>query len=125
MASEKNRHEQRLERVQALFSWDFQPGEQSHHFALIADIVSHLDELDAIILHFAPKRDLAQFDKVGLAILRQALYELKYTRTPPAVVIDEAINLGKLLADESAAGFIHGVLATYLDDLRKGPAREP
>jgi transcription termination factor NusB len=124
MPAQDNRHQSRLERVQHLFAWDFQ--RQNHddeQFAPIAELLPRLDKIDEVILKFATKRTLEQFDKVDLAILRQALYELMYTNTPPAVAIDEAIEIAKSLADPASAGFIHGVLASYTD--QEGTAHEP
>lgn len=54
--------------------------------------------------------------KVDLAILMMALYELECTDTPAPVVINEAVNLGKIYSTENSAGFINGILAQYLKD---------
>ena len=123
--SSESRHQLRFERVQSLFAWGFQPENSlEEQFDGIREIIGHLSEIDVIIFKYAPRRTMDQFDKVDLAILRQALYELMYTSTPPAVVINEAIEIAKTLADQSSAGFIHGVLASYVDETKEGPAHE-
>lgn len=122
---EESRHQLRLQRVQALFAWNFQRDNLTDdQFQPIQAIIPNISVIDEVILRFATKRSLEQFDKVDLAILRQALYELMYTTTPPAVVIDEAIEIAKSLADPSSAGFIHGVLASYIDQLKEGTAHD-
>lgn len=83
---------------------------------LLAPILEHIPDIDAAILRFAPKHDLDHFNKVDLAILRQALFELLYTSTPAAVVIDEAIELAKLYATSEAPSFVHGVLGNIADE---------
>lgn len=109
------RHEKRISRVQALFSWEFQPDAQLLQYRSVRKALEHLDDLDALILTFAPKRTIADFNKMDLAILRQALYELKYTKTPPLVVIDEAVEIAKEYGSDQSSKFVNGVLGSYWD----------
>ena len=51
-----------------------------------------------------------RIDKTGAAILRIAVYELKYTDTPEVVVINEAIELAKKYSDDSVRKMINAVL---------------
>ncbi len=51
--------------------------------------------------------------KVDLAILLMAVYELDNTDTPVAVIINEAVELGKTYSTENSASFINGILAEY------------
>ena len=48
-------------------------------------------------------------------ILRMAIYEMKTLGTPPAVVIDEALELARRYSEEEAVPFVNGVL----DAIRK------
>ncbi len=43
-------------------------------------------------------------------ILRLAVYEMKTGTTPPAVVIDEAIELARQFSGDESVSFINGVL---------------
>lgn len=52
--------------------------------------------------------------KTDQAILRMASYELLYTDTPGAVVIDEAIELAKKYSDDKVKNMINGVLDNIL-----------
>ena len=53
---------------------------------------------------------ISRIDKTGAAILRLAIYELKYTDTPEVVVINEAIELAKKYSDESVRKIINAIL---------------
>ena len=43
-------------------------------------------------------------------ILRLAIYEIQSTDTPPAVVIDEALELAREFAGDESVAFVNGVL---------------
>lgn len=43
-------------------------------------------------------------------ILRMAIYEMNRHQTPPAVVIDEALELARQFSGEESVSFINGVL---------------
>ncbi len=121
------RHQKRLNRVEQLFSWQFyQENEFSDlseetegQFADIAEFIEQIQELDKTILKYAPKHQIDVFNKIDLAILRQGLYELLYTDTPPAVVIDEAVEISKEYGSDETASFVHGVLGHIVDDREK------
>lgn len=53
---------------------------------------------------------IERIDKTGAAILKMAIYELKYTDTPPIVVINEAIELAKKYSDDDVRKMINAVL---------------
>lgn len=53
---------------------------------------------------------IERIDKTGAAILKMAIYELRYTDTPPIVVINEAIELAKKYSDDDVRKMINAVL---------------
>ncbi len=73
--------------------------------------------IDEQIQACAPDWPLAQINRVDLAILRLALYELKTNDTPYKVVIDEAVELAKEYGSDSSAKFINGVLGCAITKL--------
>jgi N utilization substance protein B len=78
-------------------------------------IVSMMAEIDSIIEKCAPEWPLSQINRLDLAVLRQAIYELSQKKnTPPKVIIDEAIEIGKRYGSTSSGSFINGVLASAL-----------
>lgn len=108
------RHQKRIYLIQQLFSWDFQSKKKP--VSELEPIISHLSELDKCITQAAPTWPINQINKIDLAILRLATYELLLEKaTPPKVVIDEAIELAKAYGGESSPSFVNGVLGKLID----------
>lgn len=77
----------------------------------INPIIAKITEIDTLISEAAPKWPLSQINKVELAILRYAIWELKYQDTTPhKVIIDEAIEISKEFGNESSGSFVNAVL---------------
>ncbi len=57
---------------------------------------------------------LERISKIDLAILKLAIYELKYTTIPFKVVINEAVELAKKYGEESSKNFVNGILASIV-----------
>lgn len=103
------RHKRRIKIIQQLFSWNFHPKEKVD--PKIQPIISHLTEIDKLITLSAPDRPIEQINKIDLAILRLAIFELIIKRgEPPKVIIDEAVELGKEYGSDSSSSFINGAL---------------
>lgn len=73
-------------------------------------VVTHKDELDNLANQYINDWTIERLDKTGAAILRIALFELKYTDTPEIVVINEAVELSKKYSDDSVRKIINAVL---------------
>jgi N utilization substance protein B len=78
--------------------------------ALARGTLARRPELDSLISHRAENWRLERMPLVDRNILRMAIYEMKYEGTPPAVVIDEALELGRRYSEEEAVPFLNGVL---------------
>jgi transcription termination factor NusB len=113
-----SRHQERTGRMEALFAWSLS-GTVDHDADFLTLFLPHQTEVDAQIMALAPKHSIDAFNKIDLAILRQALYELLYTETPPLVAVDEAIRLAKEYGGEEAPAFINGVLGAIVDRRKK------
>ena len=57
---------------------------------------------------------LERIPKINIALLKLAIYEIKYTDTPFKVVINEVVDLAKKYSDDSAPSFINGLLASIV-----------
>ena len=57
-----------------------------------------------------------KIDKIGAAIMRIAIYELKYTETPQIVAINEAVELAKEYSDENVRKIINATLDKIIRD---------
>jgi transcription antitermination protein NusB len=112
MPSPDPRHLKRVAIMKGLFSVSFS-GDQTTSESVQA-IVALQTELDDIIKTCAPEWPIDQINRIDLAILRQALYELKTTKTPYKVVIDEAVELAKEYGSENSAKFVNGVLGSAI-----------
>jgi len=112
------RHIRRRETVKALFAQDFT--KQPDLPDLAAKILKKKKSLDSKIELAAPTWPVDKLNRIDLAILRLAVYELEYEDTPPKVVIDEAVELAKEYGSESSSSFVNGVLGTiFNEDERK------
>ena len=76
----------------------------------VEGVHEHMEEIDAMIEQSAKGWDLSRMNKVDLAILRLAVYEMKYGETPIGVAINEAVELAKKFSSDEAPAFINGVL---------------
>ena len=78
-------------------------------------IRAKLPEIDKEIESHSNKWKIKRLGKSELAILRVAVYEIKFDGDiPDKVAVNEAIELAKQYCDEKSAGFINGVLSGLL-----------
>ena len=73
-------------------------------------VITYEDEIIKIANKYLKDWDINRIDKTGAAILKMAIYELKYTETPHIVVINEAVELAKKYSDDSVRKIINAVL---------------
>ena len=107
------RHRKRRVIVKELFGYSFKPQKTSF---LTAKILQSIGNIDNQIASAAPTWPVDKINKIDLAILRLAVYELNQGITPLKVVVDEAIELGKEYGSENSASFINGVLGKILQN---------
>lgn len=78
---------------------------------LVLGCVESLEEVDRAIGVATVHWELANLGRVERAVLRLGAHELLHEpETPPAVVIDESVELAKSYAGQEAASFVNGVL---------------
>ena len=127
------RHRSREHALQILFQWDMrkQPVDESiaafygslyseesavrperDEFLeqLVRGTVEKSGEIDALISGHAEHWRIERMPAVDRNILRLAIYELRNTETPPAVAIDEALELARRFSTEESVQFVNGVL---------------
>lgn len=72
---------------------------------------AHQEEIDRIIGECAKGWDTGRMNKVDLAILRLAVYEIRFSGdTPLGVAINEAVELAKKFSSDESPAFINGIL---------------
>lgn len=85
---------------------------------LVTGVIEHLVEIDRLIARFAPEWPLDQMAVIDRNILRIAIFEfLVFGETPVKVAINEAVELAKTYASDSAPRFINGVLGSLADQI--------
>ena len=71
-----------------------------------------IEEIDALINEKATGWKTARMNKVDLAILRLAVYEMEWDiDIPVSVAINEAVELARRFGGEESPAFVNGVLA--------------
>ena len=81
--------------------------------------VNHIEELDRLIRERAENWRLERMAAVDRNILRVALYELlHHPETPPAAVINEALEIARRFSGEDSVEFVNGILDGILKTLR-------
>lgn len=76
------------------------------------NIVERLGEIDALVNEVSEGWKTKRMGKVDLAIIRLAVYEMKYEEDIPVkVAINEAVELAKKYGTDDSPSFINGVLA--------------
>lgn len=89
--------------------------------AVVTAVESRQSEIDDIISKYLRKDwSISRISKTSLAILRLAVYEIKYVDSVPfSVSINEAVELSKKYSiDESK--FVNGVLGAFVRDFEEG-----
>lgn len=111
------RHEKRIRRFQALFSFAFGKDTYDPSFeSYIEQFKVHQTQIDEQIRTAAPEWPIEQMNNVDLAILRSVLLEVITKKTPKKVVINEAVEVAKEFGTDSSPKFVNGVLGKLLID---------
>ncbi|HBM80162.1 MAG: transcription antitermination factor NusB [Clostridiales bacterium] len=78
--------------------------------------VSNIESIDSEIEKYSRGWKKNRIAKVDLAILRLAIYELKFTDMPYEIAINEAVEIAKKYSTDKSGSFINGVLSAVLKD---------
>lgn len=112
--SKDPRHLERIKVMQELFSVGFTK-EQRTENAKTQLILRKLEEIDKWITEAAPMWPVEKINRIDLAVLRLAVYELmEEKKAPPKVVVDESVELAKEYGSEASPGFINGALGKLI-----------
>ena len=78
--------------------------------SLYNGVIEHLDSIDKELNSHMQSWDFDKVGRIERAILRLGTYELMYSDLDRAVIINEALEIVKKLADTKATKFVNGVL---------------
>ena len=85
----------------------------------IQDVVKGIEKESKTIIKEIEKNlkqdwEIDRISKINLALLKLAIYEIKYKKLPFKVVINEVVELAKKYGEETSKIFINGVLASVV-----------
>ena len=87
----------------------------------IKDAVFGIEEhkkeiLEKIENHLKAEWKIDRISKIDLAILKLAIYEIKYKEIPFKVAINEAVELAKKYGEDNSKNFVNGILASIVKE---------
>jgi len=83
---------------------------------IVYGVTTYKNELDEVANKFLDGWTIDRLGNTDIAILRIGIFELLYTKTPPIVAINEAVELSKKYSDDSVRKMINGVLDKVYHD---------
>lgn len=90
---------------------DFTPDDKGYIAQVINGVVEKVEEIDEIIEQLSEKWRKNRISAVCMAVMRIAVYEIKYMEEiPKSVSINEAVEIAKTYDSPSASGFVNGIL---------------
>ncbi|MEG0026090.1 MAG: transcription antitermination factor NusB [Bacilli bacterium] len=73
-------------------------------------VITYKNDIDKIANENLKNWTINRLGNTDIAIIRMAIYELLYTKTPSVVAINEAIELAKKYSDDEVKKMINGIL---------------
>jgi N utilization substance protein B len=108
------RHKLRRKILRELFANEFTTQEAS---TITKKILANTRKIDKLIQSGASQWPIEKINKIDLAILRLAIWELKTKKdTSYKIIIDEAIELAKEFGAQSTPAFVNAVLGKIVKD---------
>lgn len=139
------RHTSRQRALQILFQWDMRqepvdnaiaafydtlfdhgdpggeptpkPDRDAFMESLVRGTAGNAEAIDHRIVEKSANWRIERMPVVDRNVLRLGIYEMIEAQTPPAIVIDEALELARQFSGEESVAFINGVLDAIRRDL--------
>jgi N utilization substance protein B len=89
---------------------------------LVFGTLENAAESDAVIAPLLEGWTIERLPTIDRLLLRMSTFELMHRDTPPAVVINEAVELAKKFSTDDSPRFVNGVLASVAKRFAKGCA---
>ncbi len=83
---------------------------------VVFGIITYDEEIINLANKYLKDWTIDRLGNTGAAILKIAIYEIKYLDTPPIVAINEAIELAKKYADDGVRKMINAVLDKVVNE---------
>lgn len=138
------RRQNRCAAFRYLFQWEMNPAENlsedlnvylerlegeeeffTYAIQLVDGIIEKLGIIDSIIKELVDNWEFSRIAKTDLALLRVAIFEIKYRLdVPPIVIINETLEISKDFSSENSRKFLNGVLDKAMEQMNR-PTRKP
>jgi len=82
---------------------------------LLKNTFPKVDEIDEMISKYIGEHGIDKLGIIELIIIRMSVYEMLYDHVPPAVIINEAVELSKKYCAEKSPSLINAVLDKIKD----------
>lgn len=92
---------------------------------LVRETVSRVEEIDGQIQKHSEHWRLDRMPAVDRNIIRLAVCEMLLEPTPPAVVIDEALELARRFSGDESVPFVNGVLDAVKREVKPSISASP
>ena len=84
---------------------------------LVNNVLENLQQLDNMIITYAPSWPINQMPVVDRNLLRMAIGEIEWVNsTPNKVVVNEAVEIAKIFGSDRSPSFVNGVLGSFLTE---------
>ncbi len=77
---------------------------------LVTGVIAHRQPIDERIAQHARNWRISRMAALDRNVLRVAVFELLFSDTAPAVILDEAIELARRFGGEQSPAFVNGIL---------------
>jgi N utilization substance protein B len=78
---------------------------------IVEGVIDNHAEIDDLLETYSEGWSIERMPNVDRAILRVGIWEIVYSDTPNAVVVNEAVDLAKEYSTDESGGFINGLLS--------------
>ena len=79
----------------------------------VAGVLGSMQKIDAVLVPLLEHWDLYRLGTIERMVLRMGVWELDNTDVPPAVVINEAVDLANWFSSPKSRTLVNGVLDRY------------
>ncbi|MGE5454871.1 MAG: transcription antitermination factor NusB [Methylocystaceae bacterium] len=102
----------------------FTPEERTYAQDLVKVVIDKLAQADELVSRYLKEWKLERVAAMDRAVLRVGTAEMLGGQLPPAVVINQAIDLAKKYGDEKSAPFVNAVLDNIREEISHVGAEE-
>lgn len=81
---------------------------------LVNGVLTHRSAIDTKIHQHAPRFPVDKLASIDRCIIEIGIYEMLFSTTPSAIIINEAVEIAKEFGDEGTAKLVNGVLSSEM-----------